>query len=91
MPVRYNDIMWEEHAGTAETLGLSQGDYRKLFSEIAASIFAAYTERRDGELGEVPTALALHSLRIRVLQADLATTMVLQNLAHFKYKIIDPD
>lgn len=36
---------------------------------------------------EVPA----RTLGTRVLQADLATSMVLENLAHFKYKIIDPD
>lgn len=83
--------MWEEHKHIAEQLGLSKLDYKKLYSEISASIFAAYTERRDGELDAAPAAMAALPLRIRVLQADLATRMVLENLAHFRYKIIDPD
>lgn len=66
----------------AAELELSQENYEKLYSEIVSSIFESY---RNTPLR--PTT----SLEDRVRWAEQATDLVLSNLAHFHYTIVDPD
>ncbi len=60
----------------AAGLELTPENYSKLVSEIVGSQITVYTT------GDIKT---------RVLQAEEAAAVILANLAHFHYKIIDPD
>jgi hypothetical protein len=62
---------------------MSREDYNKLFSEVSASIYAAYPD--FGPSSSDP------GLKVRVMRANIAAGMVLENLGEFHYRIIDPD
>lgn len=88
---QYPPIIWElwrhvrcpQHI--AELLSMSRQDYNKLFSEVTASILAAYPEFPNNVINEPGM------LKMKVLRAEIAAGMVLENLGNFHYKILDPD